>query len=124
MLPPDVYKIVHLAGILLVFMAVGALSLHAMNGGTRETNSARRLVAVTYGVGLFLILLGGFGWLGSTGMMEAGMPGWTWAKIAIWLLLGALLAWPGRQPRAGSWVWLAAPVLGVAAAWLAGTKPF
>jgi hypothetical protein len=93
MLQPDVYKIVHVAGILLVFMSLGGLSLHAINGGTRETNAARRLVG-------------------------------TWVKIGIWLLIGGLLALPGRRPEAGRWVWIVAPLLGVAGAWLAGTKPF
>jgi len=45
---PDFYKIVHLTGLLLVFMALGGLSLHAINGGTREDNRGRRLVALTY----------------------------------------------------------------------------
>jgi hypothetical protein len=124
MLQPDVYKIVHVAGILLVFMSLGGLSLHAINGGTRETNAARRLVGITYGAGLLLILLGGFGWLGATGVMGEGIPGWTWVKIGIWLLIGGLLALPGRRPEAGRWVWIVAPLLGVAGAWLAGTKPF
>jgi hypothetical protein len=76
---PEVYKLVHIAGILMVFMSLGGLALHAINGGTKDTNTGRRLTAVTYGVGLILILLGGFGWLSASGLMSGGMPGWTWA---------------------------------------------
>lgn len=121
---PEFYKLIHLAGILMVFMSIGGLALHAANGGTKASNSARRLVSITYGVGLFIILLGGFGWLGSTGMMSAGMPGWTWAKLGIWMAVGALLALPTVRPELSRFVWIAAPILGIIGAWLARTKPF
>ncbi len=121
---PEFYKLVHLAGILMVFMSIGGLALHGLNGGTKESNRARRLVSITYGVGLFIILLGGFGWLGSTGMMSAGMPGWTWAKLGIWMAVGALLALPTVRPELSRFVWIVAPILGVIGAWLARSKPF
>ena len=121
---PDVYKLVHVAGILMVFLSLGGLALHGINGGSRESNDARRLTAVTYGIGLFLILLGGFGWLGATGAMGAGMPGWTWAKLGIWMAIGGLLALPTVKPELSRVVWFVAPVLGVLGAWLARTKPF
>ncbi len=121
---PDVYKLVHVAGILMVFLSLGGLALYGINGGTRESNDARRLTAVTYGIGLLLILLGGFGWLGATGAMGAGMPGWTWAKLGIWMAIGGLLALPTVKPELSRVVWFVAPVLGVLGAWLARTKPF
>ena len=119
------YKIIHLVGLLMVFMGVGGLSLHAINGGTRETNRGRRLVAVTYGLGLFLILLGGFGWLGETGMMGSGqMPLWVWMKLGLWLVVGGLLAIPTVRPDLGRLVWFVAPIVGLVAAWVARAKPF
>lgn len=121
---PDVYKLVHVAGILMVFLSLGGLALHGLNGGTKDSNGSRRLTTVTYGVGLFLILLGGFGYLGATGMMSGGMPGWTWAKLGIWMAVGALLALPAVKPELSRFVWFAAPILGVLGAWLARTKPF
>lgn len=121
---PDVYRLVHVVGILMVFLSLGGVALHGINGGTRDSNDARRLTAVTYGVGLFLILLGGFGWLGATGAMGAGMPGWTWAKLGIWMAIGGLLALPTVKPELSRVVWFVAPVLGVLGAWLARTKPF
>ena len=121
---PEVYKLIHLAGIFMVFMSIGGLALHALNGGTKESNGARRLVSITYGVGLLLILLGGFGWLGAAGVMAAGMPGWTWAKLGIWLAIGALLALPTVKPEMSRIAWIAAPILGILGAWLARTKPF
>ena len=121
---PEFYKLVHIAGILLVFLTLGGLALHGINGGTKESNDARRLTTITYGVGLLLILLGGFGFLGAAGMMSGGMPGWTWAKLGIWMAVGALLALPTAKPELSRLVWFLAPVLGVIGAWLARTKPF
>ncbi len=122
---PDVYKLVHVVGLLMVFLALGGISFHAINGGTRDTNPARRLVAATYGVGLLLILVGGFGWLGATGVMSGGaMPLWTWVKLGLWLVVGALLALPGIRPELGRLVWFLAPLIGVFAAWVARAKPF
>jgi uncharacterized membrane protein SirB2 len=122
---PEFYKIVHMAGLLMVFLSLGGLSLHAMNGGTKSTNPERRLVAITYGIGLLLILVGGFGWLGAAGMLSSGtMPLWPWAKLALWLVIGGLLALPAIRPELGKLVWFIAPVVGVVAAWIAGTKPF
>jgi len=124
MVSPSVYKLVHVLGLLLVFMAMGGLSMHAINAGTRDTNRGRRLAGATYSIGLLLLLLGGFGWLGATGAMSAGMPAWVWVKLLIWLAIGALLALPGRRPELGRVVWIVAPLLGVLAGWLGGTKPF
>jgi len=123
-MPPTVYKLIHVAGILMVFMSLGGLALHAMNGGTKATNRARRLTTSTYAIGLLLILLGGFGFLGASGMLGAGVPGWAWAKLGIWLVIGALLALPSVRPQMSRLVWIAAPILGVIGAWLARTKPF
>jgi len=75
-------------------------------------------------VGLLLILLGGFGWLSASGLMSGGMPGWTWAKLGIWMAVAGLLALPAVKPELGRFVWLVAPLLGVIGAWLARTKPF
>jgi hypothetical protein len=121
---PSFYKIVHLVGLLMVFLALGGVSLHAMNGGTKDTNVARRLVAITYGIGLLLILVGGFGWLGASGVMSGGgMPLWTWIKLALWLAVGGLLALPAVRPGSGKLVWFLAPLIGLIGAWIALVKP-
>jgi hypothetical protein len=56
--------------------------------------------------------------------MSGGMPGWTWAKLGIWMAVAGLLALPAVKPELGRFVWLVAPLLGVIGAWLARTKPF
>lgn len=124
MISLNVYKLVHVLGILLVFAAVGGLSLHALNGGTKVTNAGRRLVGISYGAGLFLILLGGFGMLARLGIAQLVLPAWIWAKLGVWVAIGGLLAVPYRKPELARAVWLGAVALGLLAAWLGLYKPF
>jgi len=124
MISLNVYKLVHILGILLTFTAVGGLTIHALNGGTKATNAGRRLVALSFGIGLFLILLGGFGMLARLGIAQLGLPTWIWVKLAIWLLIGGLLAVPYRKPGLSRAVWLGAVALGIVAAWIGLYKPF
>lgn len=124
MISLNVYKLVHILGILLVFSSFGALVLHALNGGTKATNGGRRLVTISYGIGLFLILLGGFGMLARLGIVQGGLPGWIWLKLVLWVAIGGLLALPYRLPDASRALWLLGPALGMLAAWAGLYKPF
>lgn len=122
MLSSATYQLFHVLGIILVFMALGAVSLHAMNGGTRDSNTARALVAITHGVGLLLILVAGFGMLARLGM-SGGLPGWVWMKVLVWLLLAGLIVVPYRKPEWSKAIWFAIPILGVVAAYSVFYKP-
>ena len=123
MLSSTTYQLIHILGILLVFMALGGLSLHAMNGGTRDSNRARVLVALTHGLGLLLILVAGFGMLARLGVMSGGLPGWVWVKVVVWLVLAALIVVPYRKPGWSRALWFGMPVLGVIAAYSALSRP-
>jgi hypothetical protein len=81
-------------------------------------------VSAGHGIGLFLVLLGGFGMLARLELVSGGLPGWVWAKLAIWLTLGGLMVLPYRRPQFARAVFLAVPTLGLIAALLALTKPF
>ena len=121
MLSHSVYNVVHVFSVFLLFVALGGLFLHAINGGTKESNQGRKLVVISHGVAMVLILVAGFGMLAKLG---AGFPGWAIAKFVLWVLLGAAVAIPYRRPELARPLWLLAPVLGGAAAWLAIYKPF
>lgn len=118
-----VYKILHILGLALTFAGLGGRALAARGGLNRTTDPNRGVAAALHGVGLFLLLLGGFGMLARLGL-AAAMPGWIHAKLTLWLVLGGVVAIPYRKPGA------ALPVLGVAvalagvAAWIAAAKPF
>ena len=89
-MPIHVYQFLHYAGILLVFTSLGAVALHVLSGGTKDSNPMRKLVAITHGVGLVLVLVAGFGMLARLGIHS--MPGWVIAKLVIWLFLGGAIA--------------------------------
>lgn len=120
-----VYKVVHYAGIFILITALGAtLARAAMGGGDAPRDPwGKRLVAV-HGTALFLILLGGFGMLARLDVTQGlGLPGWIWAKLGIWVVLGGILAARRRPGTAARALWLV-PALAVVAGLVALTKPF
>jgi len=116
------YKTLHYLGFFLVFAALGGSLVHAMNGGTKDNNPSRKLLAIGHGLGLTLVVIAGFGMLAKLGIH--GVPGWAAAKIVVWLVIGALLVVPNRLPHLAKPVYIALPFLGALAGWLALAKPF
>ena len=125
MFPRDFYEIVHVIGIAMLFLAIGGVSVHVANGGTKATSATRRLVSTIHGLGAFLILVGGFGMLARIGMQHgAGFPGWLWAKIIIWVILSAVALLPYRWPALARPSLLLLPFLAGVAVYMALYKPF
>ena len=77
-----VYKLIHLAGVFLLFLAFGGLLLEQ-----KSRLAKQRWVSVSHGVGLLLLLLGGFGMLARMSI-HWPWPGWIFIKFAIWLVFG------------------------------------
>ena len=124
MIPYASYKLVHLFGIILTFVMLGAITLHAATGAAKSTNPLRRSVTALHGVGAFLILLGGFGMLARLGVMHSsGFPGWLWVKIGVWVVVAALVILPYRKPSLARPLLFVLPLLGVLAAYMAIYKP-
>ena len=124
MFPHQFYNVVHIVGIVLVMSALGGTAVHAVSGGTKQTNQARGLQAALHGVGVLLILVGGFGMLARLGFRHGAMfPGWLLVKLAVWLVAAALLFIPYRWPALARPIYLALPVLGGLAAYMAIYKP-
>ncbi|MEP6591307.1 MAG: hypothetical protein ABJC19_08985 [Gemmatimonadota bacterium] len=123
MVPYAAYKVIHLLGMFLLFTVLGGIALHALNGGTRQSNVGRKLAGALHGIALFVILLGGFGMLARLGMVRGGLPGWIWAKLVIWVLLGAFGTLPYRKPVLAKPFLIVLPLLGALAAIFAIYKP-
>ena len=123
MISYSVYKIVHLVGVMMVFLSVGGAAMHAINGGGRQ-HSWRRPLAITHGFGLVLALIGGFGLLARIGVVHGSLPGWVIAKLAIWLLFAVMIGLVIRKQTWAKSIWIVTLLLGGAAAYLAGSKPF
>lgn len=122
-MPYYVYKIMHLVGILMLFLGYGGVILYSINGGTKATNAWRKPVAITHGIGLVLALVGGFGLLAKIGISWP-WPGWVIVKMVIWLLLAALVGVATRSAATGKGLWWLLLLLGALAAYMAGVKPF
>lgn len=83
MISYTLYNYIHVLGILSVTLALG-FSLASLRGIVRP-----RWVMVIQGLGLFLILLGGFGMAARLGFVR-DFPMWVQWKIGFWILLGFL----------------------------------
>lgn len=125
MISYSVYRLVHLVGIFLLFVVLGGLSYGAAAARGERGRLSPRLAMALHGAALFIVLLGGFGLLARLGIVHGtSWPGWVWAKLGIWLLAGAAVIVPRRRPEWAGALFLALPVLGGLAAWLAIFKPF
>lgn len=130
MIPYGVYRLVHFLGIFLLLTALGGAVMRAiLAGGTAAAQAGadtavrrtRRLIAISHGVALLLILLGGFGMLAR---LDIGFPLWIAAKLGLWLLLGVALTVTHRMAGSARALWFAIPGIALLAAWLAYVKPF
>ena len=101
----EAYTLIHLSGVFLVLMALGALAVHFFQGGTKESLRAKKMLYIGHGLGMFLILLGGFGMLARLGI-HWPWPTWIIIKFSVWILLGGLIALIPRYPEQGRILWL------------------
>ena len=121
-MPYELYKILHLFGIFLIIVSLGGVLLHVRNGGDKSTNTNRKTVMTTHGIGMLLSLVGGFGILARLGIHS--LPGWVLAKLFIWLFLGAAVPILYRKPNLAKPLWIGIPAIAGFAGFLAIYKPF
>jgi len=114
------YKILHFIGIFMVFSGLGGQLFHAINGGSKQ-HPNRKWLAIMHGVGLLIMFVAGFGLIAK---LQVGFPGWVWAKIVLWFVLGGIGAVAARQQKLAKGVWVFVILVGTLAAYLANYKPF
>ena len=115
----EIYRLIHLVGVLMVFLAFGGLigrSLLGVDGA-----KLKKLAGITSGVGLILVLLGGFGLLAK---LKYGFPGWAIVKLVVWIAFGGLIAVANRKPALAKGLWWGVLVLGLIAVSMVLWKPF
>lgn len=118
----ETYRLIHFLGIFLTIISVGSITHHVLTGGTKQSDPFRKGVMMTHGIGMLLVLVGGFGALAKFGMH--GMPPlWAILKLVIWLIFGALVGIIYKKPGWARGVWIAIPVLALIASALAAYKP-
>lgn len=120
MIPYATYKVLHLAGIFFLLFSLSSY-LVVVNS---KSDKFRKLASIMHGISLFIILLGGFGLLARLGIMHGtDWPVWVWAKLAIWILMGAMVIFIKKFQSLSHFLWFAVPVLAIIAAYLAVYKP-
>ena len=122
MIPYPVYKLVHFLGIFSVLIALALMCAHVLRGGTRADYPYRKQTGAVHGIGMLLILVGGFGMLARLGFH--GLPGWIIAKLVIWLFIGASAGLAFRGASIARVLLILLPFIGVLAAFFALYKPF
>lgn len=116
----EIYKLVHILGIFLLFLALGSymtLRKHKIPHGLK-------LAAVTHGIATLAILISGFGLLARLGYHSpSDFPSWVWVKLGVWAALAAVLSLIKRASSLSHILWLLLPLLGTLAAYMAIFKP-
>lgn len=117
------YLLFHFAGIVGSCMTIAGLAGHAMFGGTKESaGGMRKALMAAHGVFMFLVLFGGMGAGAQIGAIASGedFAWWIHIKLAIWLVVGGVVALPYRLGKNAVWLFLAVPLLIAFAGWTAG----
>ncbi|WP_133795399.1 hypothetical protein [Prosthecobacter fusiformis] len=111
-MPLAVYHILHLVGLILVFIGFGALL------STEGAKSSMKW----HGTGLLISLVSGFGMLAKMGLFSA-LPVWVYIKLALWLVLGALPVLAKRRVVKPVVVVVLAAFIGATMGYLGYLKP-
>ena len=121
-MPYEFYKILHILGVVLTVYGLFGLS-SVLWAGVEPKPVQRKTWAICHGVGLLIVLVAGFGLAARLGYFGQ-LPGWVYAKLAIWFLLGAILVPVKRRPQqALLWTLVIFVLVGLGASF-AITKPF
>ena len=116
MIAYEIYKLTHFAGMFLLFNSFGAYAF-----SNDKANAKNK--AIAHGVGLLLVLIGGFGMLARL-QISWPFPLWTFAKLGVWLLFGASIVVFKRKLLNAKVALALMVALAVAAGYLALYKPF
>jgi len=119
-MPPYIYHILHLTGIVMLFLGYGALLGRSLTGS--DDARVKKLGSITSGIGLLLIFVAGFALI--TKMGYSFSTPWIIVKIVIWLALGGLIAVINRKPACASAIWWLLVVLGLIASIMVYARPF
>lgn len=113
---PLVYQLIHLAGVIGLFTAFGAVL-----AGSGACEKCRKGATILHGVSLLLLLAAGFGMLAK--LHQNQFHAWVIAKLVIWVLLGVAPVLAKRKVLPNGVILGAVLLLGVAAAFLGIFKP-
>ncbi len=111
---PEIYKVLHVVGVLMLFLGLGGMF-------AAEPGKGSRLFAMLHGLGLVAMLVAGIGFAHKSGY---GWPNWMIAKIGCWLVVAAVPVMVKKKVLSRFVGILLALAIGATAVWLAQAKPF
>ena len=111
---PLIYKVIHLAGIMGLFTALGGAI-----AGNSDCNTKRS--GIIHGISLILIIVSGFGMIAKLGL---AFKGWLVAKTLIWFVMGGIIALANKKKLKPAVLTGIILGCGALAAWLGVFKPF
>jgi len=111
-MPAYIYQILHVTGIIMLFMGYGALLARSL--ANSDNAAVRKLGSITSGIGLLLILIAGFAMISKLG--HSFTAPWLIAKMVIWLALGGVIVLINRKPALAKPLWWSILGLGILAA--------
>lgn len=105
---PSFYQVLHIVGILMVFLGYGALLARSMLAS--DDTSVRKLGSITSGIGLLLIFIAGFGLISKLG--HSFTDTWILVKMGVWIALGGLIVLINRKRQLALPLWWGLIALG------------
>lgn len=118
-MPPQVYHVLHITGIIMLFMGYGALLARSMV--RNDSKELKRLGSITSGIGLVLIFVAGFGLMAK--LYNNSFQSWMLIKIVIWLILGGIIVLINRVPALAKLLWWVIIAMGALAAYMVYMRP-
>jgi len=122
MISHSVYLNIHLFGIFLTLTSLAGLGAGMVVDSTKLPVGLRRSFAIAHGLGLFLVLLGGFGMMARLGI-RGDWPLWIQLKLGLWFVLGGMIALVRRVRIFSISAFVVIPLLAALGAWFAINKP-
>jgi len=113
------YKLIHLSGIFMIFLALGGMILSA--AAKEATASLKNALNMLHGIGLGIVIIAGFGMLAKT---HAAFEGWVVVKLLVWVFFGGSIAIIRRKPDMGKMMLWLCVALGIVAVYMALFQPF
>ncbi len=113
------YKVFHIVGIIMLFLAIGGAVLRAVLASNSEV--LEKFVLINHSIASLIILVTGFWQLAKLGME---FHSWVIVKMVIWLILGGIILPIKKAPDKKYLLWFLSLALGAVAAYMALYKPF
>ena len=100
-MPVYFYQILHIIGIIMIFMGYGALLARSLM--KVDDKPVRKLGSITSGIGLLLVFVAGFGMISKIGYSFTAP--WLIVKMLVWLALGGIIVLINRKPECAKTLW-------------------